>query len=125
MRRSGGLLEHATLMGIETSNLTEEERSLAINEQRISVILDQLSKDQELRRRVRARLDELPPDKPGPTPVLSDKVIHVLVDLMVAQGYRKTECYKLLSRNGLSSDSVETKYKRGKKKAVEKRGTEN
>jgi hypothetical protein len=125
MRGLGGLLEHATLTGIETSNLTQEERSLAINEHRISVILDQLSEDQELRRRVRARLDELPPDKPGPKPVLSDKVIYVLVEAMVGQGYKKSECYKLLSRDGLSRVSVETKYKRGKKKALENRGTEN
>ena len=125
MRRSGGLLEHATLTGIETGDLTEEERSLVINERRISVILDQLSEDQELRRRVRARLDELPPDKPGPEPVLPDKVVFVLVEAMIRQGYKKSECYKQLSRDGLSRDSVETKYKRGKKKVLENRGTEN
>lgn len=125
MRRSGGLLDHAILTGIETDNLTEEERSLAINEYRISVILDQISKDQELRRRVRARLDELPADKPGPEPVLPDNVVFVLVEALIMQGYKKSECYKQLSRDGLSRDSVETKYKRGKKKALENRGTEN
>jgi hypothetical protein len=123
MRRSGGLLEHETL-GIKTRDLTEEERSLAIREHRISLILDQLTQDQDLRRRVRAHLAGLPADKPGPKQVLSGKVIFALVEAMVWHGYKKTECYKLLSRDGLSWVSIEAKYKR-EKKAREKRGTEN
>ncbi len=123
MRRSGGLLEHATLV-IKTRDLTEDERSLAIREHRISLILDQLSQDQDLRRRVRAHLADLPADKQGPKEVLSGKVIFALVEAMVGHGYKKTECYKLLSRDGLSWVSIEAKYKR-EKKAREKRGTEN
>jgi hypothetical protein len=120
MRRSTGLLEHVTLGDLEIPNLPEEERSRVAREYGTCVFLNQLSNDQELRRRVRAFLADLPADKPGPEPVLSDKLVYELVEALIANGYKKAECYKLLSRDGLTTSSVETKYKRWRNQAIKK-----
>jgi len=124
MRRGRGLLDDATLEGIEIPSLTEEDRSLAAQEYGISVILDRITRDKELRKRVRKLLPSLPPDRPGPEPVIGDRALYMLVEAMRLKGYSLTKSFKLLSREGLSEESVKTKYKRGKKEAERKKGTE-
>lgn len=124
MRRGRGLLDDATLEGIDIPSLTEEERLLAAREYGISVILDRITKDKELRKRVRKLLPNLPPDRPGPDPVIGDLALYMLIESMRLKGYSLTKSFKLLSREGLSEESVKTKYKRGKKEADTKKGTE-
>jgi len=124
MRRGRGLLDDATLDGIEIPSLTEEERERAIREYGICVILDQITGNKELRKRVRKLLENLPADKPGPDPVIDDLTLYLLVESMRREGYSLTKSFKLLSREGLTEESAKTKYKRGKKESKTKKGTE-
>jgi hypothetical protein len=124
MRRGPGLLDDATLEGIEIPSLTEEERLLAAREYGICVILDRITGDEELRKRVRKLLKNLPADKPGPEPVIPDLLLYKLVTEMKRNGTSMARSFKLLARPGLTEDSLKTKYKRGKKIAEKKKGTE-
>jgi hypothetical protein len=124
MRRNRGLLDDATLDGIVVPSLTDEQRALASREYGICVILDRIAGDKELRKRVRKLLDGLPADKPGPEPVMDDSVLYRIIEAMRSNGYSLAKSFKLLSREGLSEESLKTKYKKGKKKASAKKGTE-
>ncbi len=125
MRRGRGLLDNATLEGIEIPSLTEEERELAIREYGICLILDRLRTDQELRRRVRVHMKKLRSEqKPGPAPVIPDLTLFMLVQAMKKNGTSMAQSFKMLARPGLTEGSLKTKYKRGKKIAETRKGTE-
>jgi hypothetical protein len=125
MRRGRGLLDDATLDGIEIPSLTEEERELAIREYGICLILDRLRTDQELRRRVRVHLKTLRSEqKPGPAPVIPDLALYMLVQAMKKNGTSMAQSFKMLARPGLTEGSLKTKYKRGKKIAETRKGTQ-
>ena len=125
MRRGRGLLDDATLDGIEIPSLTEEERELAIREYGICLILDRLITDQELRRRVRVHLKTLRSEqKPGPAPVIPDLALYMLVQAMKKNGTSMAQSFKMLARPGLTEGSLKTKYKRGKKIAETRKGTQ-
>ncbi|CAM8633607.1 hypothetical protein MCEMSEM52_00709 [Burkholderiales bacterium] len=124
MRRGRGLLDNATLEGIEIPFLTEEEQLLAAREYGICVILDRITGDEELRGRVRELLKTLKGDKPGPKPIIPDLLLYKIVTEMKKNGTSMARSFKLLARPGLAADSLKTKYKRGKKIAEKKKGTE-
>jgi len=106
MRRSRGLLKDATLDGIVAPSLTEEQRALMAREYGICVILDRIAGDKELRKRVRKLFEGLRADKPGPEPVMNDSILYEIIEAMRSNGYSLTKSFNLLSREGLSEESL-------------------
>ena len=111
-----GLLHDASLEGITSPNLTEEERAKVIKEHGIQFILDRVSSDTELRIRLRQLLENLPADKPGRKAKISDERVYMLISLSLDLGVSMDDALSRLAKlKDLKKSSVRTKYYRGKK----------
>lgn len=119
MRSRGLMTDFLAQQGeeaIQSTNLTPAEREQVAREFSIQLVLDRLDREPELRRRVRKHLRNLPAEKhPGETAVLSHRVIYELVNAIAASGRTKRSAFQLLSRDGLTPESVERNYYRAKR----------
>jgi hypothetical protein len=124
MKSRGLMAEFLARQGeeaIQSPNLTPAEREQVAKEFSIQLVLDRLEREPELRRRVRKHLRNLPSEKhPGETAVLSHRIIYELVNAIAASGRTKKGAFQLLSRDGLSPESIERNYYRAKSDITKK-----
>lgn len=117
MRKRGFLSDLAPLTD-EIEPLPQWERELAQKEYAIGTMLNWISRDLEVRNRVRDHLKSLPPDKPGRRVALKDVVVYHIVSALREKGHTLQSACEVISRNDLTAETARKKYERGKKIAA-------
>lgn len=113
-----GLLSDIALVPDEIEPLPQWDRERAQKEYAIGTMLNWISRDLEVRNRVRDHLKSLPADKPGRRVALDDVVVYHIVSFLREHGHTLQSAYEVVSRDGLTAESVKKKYEKGKKIAT-------
>lgn len=116
--RKRDLLSDLAPLTDEIEPLPQWEREWAQKEYAIGTMLNWISRDLEVRNRVRDHLKSLPPDKPGRRVVIDDVVAYHIVSALRERGHSLQSAYTVISRDGLTAESVKKKYEKGKKIAA-------
>lgn len=111
----GGLFSDISMPPDDNDESAVKGYDWAQREYAIGIMLDQISRDLEIRNRVRDHLKSLPSDKPGRRVKLQDQVVYHLVEGLRAHGHTLESAYQVIARDGVTAESVRKKYISGKR----------